>query len=95
MANIVHYASSRCNRVTRSEMKCELHALIMGFDCGFIISDVLSEFLRINLVLKSFIDSKTVFDIIVKDGNSTERRLQVDIYALRESYVRADLAIIG
>lgn len=32
VSNIVHYASTRCRRVTRSILEAEVHALVLGFD---------------------------------------------------------------
>lgn len=45
--------------------------------------------------IEKFFDYKKVFDIITKDGNKTERRLKIDLCALRESYSCEELARIG
>lgn len=31
-------------------------------------------------------DSKTLFGVVVKDGGTTEKRLEIDIYAIQECY---------
>lgn len=33
-----------------------------------------------NIPIEAFLDRKTMFDIISKDGNTSERRLQIYIY---------------
>ena len=57
--------------------------------------DTLSEILNIEVVLEAYVDSKSVFDVIAKDGVTTEKRLQIDIYALRQSYKNSELSGIG
>lgn len=42
-ANIIHYGSRRCKRVTRSVMASEVHALSMGCDYGIIIPHMIEE----------------------------------------------------
>lgn len=42
-ANIIHYGSMRCNRVTRSVLAAELYALIYGFANAFIVQSALEE----------------------------------------------------
>lgn len=46
---IIHYGSSRCKRVPRSVMASELHASILGFHYGFVIRDVVWQFLGIEV----------------------------------------------
>lgn len=94
-ANVVHYSSARCKRVTRSVMAAELHALILAFDYGFVLREMLKEVLRRDVKLEALIDSKTVFDVVAKDGRTNERRLQIDVHALKESYTRGELTRIG
>lgn len=45
--------------------------------------------------LYAFVDSKTVFGIIAKDGQTRDRRCQIDINALRESYDNRELTKLG
>jgi hypothetical protein len=41
-ADIAHFGSQKCKRVTRSVMAAELHALIVGFDNAIIIRRMIS-----------------------------------------------------
>lgn len=91
-ANVIHYASSRCRRVTRSVMASELHNLTCGFDNAFVIQDLMMALTGHRHPIEAFIDSKTVFEIIAKQGRTMEKRLQIDVSALRESYSKGELA---
>lgn len=37
------------------------------------------------------IDSRTVFNVITKDGQTAEKRLQIDVLAIRQSYDAGEL----
>lgn len=93
--NIVHYGSSHFHRVTRSVMASEVHALLLGFDNAFPIHEILSHILARDLPIEAFVDSKTVFDLIAKDGKTRERKLQIDVSAMRELYSNGELARIA
>jgi hypothetical protein len=55
-ANIVHFGSQKCKRITRSVMAAELHALIVGFDNAIIIRQMISEILRREIPIDVYID---------------------------------------
>lgn len=44
--------------------------------------------------LAAYIDSRSVFDVIAKDGNTTEKRLQIDIFAVPQSYKNVESVMI-
>jgi hypothetical protein len=90
-ANIVHFGSQRCKRVTRSVMAAELHALIVGFDNALIIREILNEMLGREIHVDVYIDSKTVFDTVTRLSATLEKRLQIDAFALQESHLRGEL----
>lgn len=72
-------------------MASEIHALVLGFDHAYVIRDMVAEILQRYIQLKAFVDSKTVFDVLAKQGKTCEKLLQIDIHALRESYDRGEL----
>lgn len=94
-ANLIHFSSARCRRVTRSVMAAELHALVLAFDFGFVIREMVAEVLQRDVAIEALVDSKTVFDVVAKDAKTSERRLQIDVHALRESYARGELTRLG
>ena len=89
--NIIHYASNRCKRVCRSVMAAEVHALILGFDYAYLIQNMLHEILGWTMEIEGITDSKTVFNVVAKEAQTTERRLQIDICTVKESYDKGEL----
>lgn len=94
-ANIIHFASNRCRRVTRSVMASEIHALVIGFDNAFALNHLAQEVLNRKIILDAYVDSRTLFDVIARDGRTSEKRLQIDIHALRQSYSQGELQQLG
>ncbi len=94
-ANVVHYGSQKCKRVTRSVMASELHALSYDFDQAFMVKTILDQVLDADIKIEGFIDSRTVFNAITKHGPTLEKRLQIDAYGLRQARLRAELASLA
>jgi hypothetical protein len=93
-ANILHWSSIKCKRVTRSVLASELYAMAHGFDIGAAIKSTIEAILRIPLPLVMCTDSKSLFECLVKLGTTAEKRLMVDIMCLRQSYERREIAEI-
>lgn len=70
-ANDANYGSRMFNRVNISVMTSEFIALLLGFDCAFMICYLLEDILFINIGVDEFVDSKTILDFIAKDVNTT------------------------
>lgn len=85
-ANIVHYRSSRCHRVSSSVMAAEVHARVHAFDYGNVICQALVELLRHIIEIEAFVDSCTLFNFVAKNSSTAERWPQINIFALRESH---------
>ena len=81
-ANIVHYGSSRCKRTTRSVMAAEVHGLTFGWDNAFVVKAMLEEVLGTKIRIDVYVDSKTLFNVIVKYSTTMEKRLQIDVAAI-------------
>jgi hypothetical protein len=87
-ANIVHWSSIKCKRVTRSVLASELYGMAHGFDHGAVIKATIEKILQISLPLVLCTDSKSLYDCLVKLGTTQEKRLMVDLMCLRQSYER-------
>ena len=85
-ANIHHYGSTKCQRVTRSVLASELHGLIHGFDQANIVQNILQEILDCSIPIDVHIDSRTLFNVVSRYGETKEKRLQIDASSLRQSY---------
>jgi hypothetical protein len=91
-ANILHWSSIKCKRVTRSVLASELYALAHGFDIGASIKSTIQNILRIDyLPMILCTDSKSLYDCLVKLGTTTEKRLMVDVMCLRQAYERREI----
>lgn len=80
-ANIFHYGSNLCKRVARSLMAAEVHGLVLGFYYAYIVRELVSKILGRNVSIESYGYRKTLFNLIAKYGSTSERRLQIDIFA--------------
>lgn len=90
-ANIIHWSSIKCKRVTRSVLASELYAMTHGFDIGTAIKSTVDRILKINLPLVLCTDSKSLYDCLVKLGTTQEKRLMIDVLCLRQSYERREI----
>jgi hypothetical protein len=91
-ANILHWSSTKCKRVTRSVLASELYAMSNAFDISSAIKCTIEKILRISLPLTICTDSKSLYDCLVKLGTTQEKRLMIDLMCLRQSYERREIA---
>jgi hypothetical protein len=90
-ANILHWSSIKCKRVTRSVLASELYAMVHGFDIGASIKATIEKILNIDLPLVLCTDSKSLYDCLVKLGTTQEKRLMIDVMCLRQAYERREI----
>jgi hypothetical protein len=64
-ANIIHWSSVKCKRVTRSILASELYSLVYRFDIGAVIKSTLDKILQINLLFILYTDSKSLYNCLV------------------------------
>jgi hypothetical protein len=91
-ANVIHWSSVKCKRVTRSVLASELYAMAHGFDIGACAKATVQRILQIELPLILCTDSKSLYDCLVKLGTTQEKRLMIDILCLRQLYERREIA---
>jgi hypothetical protein len=127
-ANLVHWQSVKCRRVTRSVLASELYALSLGFDNAATIRSTLNQIFTgsregvkeeeeeveeqeeknqisakisatlsartLQIPLTICVDSKSLYDCLIKLGTTQEKRLIIDILCLRQFYERREIAEI-
>ena len=93
--SIIHYASWKCRRVTRSVLAAEAHAFSTCFDFSYALQHEVSNITGQEVPIIMFTDSKCLFDTITKLTSISEKRLLIDVAALRQSYVNGELFNIG
>lgn len=92
--NMFYHSSTKCKRVTRSALASELYAMVHGADIAIAISATLDKITKqlglpkIPTVILT--DSKSLYECMVKLGTTKEKRLMIDIMALRQSYERRE-----
>ena len=91
LTNIIHYASQKCRRATRSVMAAELLALVIGFDYAYVAGNIFSEALGRQVEIDAYLDSKTAFNCVAKATSTTEKRLQIDAASLRNTLACREL----
>lgn len=93
-ANILHWSSTKCKRVTRSVLAAELYAMSAGFDMASCLKSTIEAVLKLKLPMEICTDSKSIYDCLVKLGTTQEKRLMVDLMCLRQSYERREITDI-
>jgi len=91
-ANIIHWSSIKCKRVTRSVLASELYAMAHGFDIAAVLKSTIEKILRKSVPLTLCTDSKSLYECLVKLGTTREKRLMVDLMCLRQAYERREVA---
>jgi hypothetical protein len=93
--NIIHWSSTKCKRVTRSVLASEIYAMTSGVDMGIAVNTTMGMIMaKLNLPSIPLVvctDSFSLYECLVKLGTTKEKRLMIDIMALRQSYERREL----
>ncbi|KAF1934823.1 hypothetical protein EJ02DRAFT_460893, partial [Clathrospora elynae] len=82
-SNVIHYSSTKCKRVTRSVLASEIYGMVNGFDIGIAIATTLR-----------MITERLGLAAVPLLGTTKEKRLMIDIIALRQSYERRKITEI-
>ncbi len=93
-ANIVHWSSVKCKRVTRSVLAAELYALAHDFDLDVVFKATLSAILDRFVFLVLCIDFKSLYDCLVKLDMIQKKRFMINVISLRQSYERRKITKI-
>jgi hypothetical protein len=70
-------------RVTRSVLASELYGIAHGFNIGGLVKSMINKALEIEVPLVVYIDSKSLYECLVKLGTTREKRLMIDVMCLR------------
>ena len=93
--NLIHWSSTKSKRVTRSVLASEIYGMVGGVDMALAINSTIQMIVRqldIPLPLTIiYTDSYSLYECLVKLGTTKEKRLMIDIIALRQSYERREL----
>lgn len=93
--NLLHYSSTKSKRVTRSVLASEIYSMVGGVDMAISINDTFKlimeqlDFSAIPTIVCT--DSYSLYECLVKLDTTKEKRLMIDIMAIRQSYERREL----
>ncbi|KAM4061543.1 polyprotein [Hirsutella rhossiliensis] len=95
--NVLHWSSTKSKRVTRSVLASEIYGMVQGFDMAIVIATTLQAIVKqldLPRLLIVCTDSYSLYECLVKLGTTKEKRLMIDIMALRQSYEQREMAEI-
>ena len=85
--NLIYWSSTKSKRVTRSVLASKIYGMVGGVDMSFTISSTISIIMKqLRLFTIPTIvctDSYSLYECLVKLGITKEKRLMIDIMALR------------
>jgi hypothetical protein len=96
--NLIHYSSTKSKRVTQSVLALEIYGMVGGVDMAIAINTTLHmineqlDLPKVSIVVCT--DSYSLYECLVKLGTTKEKRLMIDIMALRQSYERREITEI-
>jgi hypothetical protein len=87
IGNIIHWSSVKCKRVTRNVLISEIYGMVNGVDIGIALLTTL-QMITTQLDLPEILimictNSFLLYECLVKLGTTQEKRLIIDIMALR------------
>jgi len=74
--------STKYKRVTRSVLVLELYSIAHGFNIGSLVKTIINRILEIEVPLVVYINSKSLYEYLVKLGTIREKRLIIDVIYL-------------
>ena len=75
----------------RSVFVFELYVLAHEFDLKTVLKAIISKTLGSDVLLMICIDSKSLYDCLMKLEITNEKRLMIDVMSLRQSYKRREI----
>jgi hypothetical protein len=88
--NLIHYSSTKCKRVTRSVLASEIYGMVGGVNMAIAINTTIRMIIdQLGFSHPAIIicmDLYLLYKCLVKLGTTKEKRLMIDIMALRQSY---------
>jgi hypothetical protein len=87
-ANVIHWSSFKCKRVTRFVLIAKFYVMTHEFDLDVVLKAIMSKMFSIIVFSILCIDFKLLYDCLIKLSTIREKRLMINIISLRQSYKR-------
>lgn len=82
---ILHYGRKKCKRIACYFKEADIQVLVLGFDFPFLVNDLVEEIIGKKIRLEAIIGSKTIFNLVAKHCRMEKHRLQIAVFARRQS----------
>jgi hypothetical protein len=86
-SNVIYYSSTKCKRVIQSVLASKIYSMVNSFNIGIAIATtlrIITERLRLPTIpLVIYTDSYSLYECLVKLRTTKEKRLIINIIALR------------
>lgn len=89
--NIIHQLLIKCKQIMRSVLAVELYRMVYRFNIAAVIKAMLGKILEFAILLILYIDSKSLYNCLIKLDITQEKRLMVDVMSLRQLYERQEI----
>ena len=89
--NIIYWLFIKCKKIIRSVFTTELYKMMHGFDLNAVIKGIFTKIMQTNIPLVLCIDSKSLYECLVKLDITQKKRLMINIMSLRQSYKKQEI----
>ena len=86
--NFIHWSSIKCKRIIKNVLASELYVMSHFFDIEAVIKTTIEKILGIHISFILCIDSKSLYDCLIRLRTINEKKLMIDIMSFRQSYER-------
>ena len=93
-ANLIHWSSIKCKRIIKSVLTSELYAMSHVFDIEAVIKATIEKILGTHISFILCIDSKSLYDCLIRLKTINEKKFMIDIMNFRQSYERREITEI-
>ena len=90
-ANLIHWSSIKCKRIIKNVLTSKLYVMNHVFDIETVIKTTIEKIFDIHISFILCIDSKSLYDYLMKFGITNEKRFMIDIMSFRQSYERREI----
>ena len=94
-SNLIDWRSVKSKRVTRSVLASEVYSISAEVDIIYTIGSTLNMVTKQldlpTILIVVYTDSYSLYECLVKISTTKEKRLMIDIMAIRQSYERREL----
>jgi len=96
--NLIYYSLTKSKRVTRSVLALEIYSIVGGVNIAIAINTTIKMITKqlgfIYTLIIVCTNLYSLYKCLVKLGTTKEKRLMIDIMALRQSYERREITEI-